>query len=208
MMKVSQMPLWVCITRPISAQAQDEQQLNIKQQTRQPGCSDRTQQKKVSSETHSSHNSREGKVSLFNSATIRLCELDFLTWKQKIFVSQSKAALRVYHLKQQWCVQSSWEDANGFSAVQQYVKAASIEVYHILVLELGRTHTLVLTLEYMAPLRTSPLRIQTIDAAGLALSAWQVRLRGSPARRLTTGPPLMTGFSGGTGRKKEREDIA
>lgn len=38
-----------------------------------------------------------------------------------------------------------------------------------------------------------------MEAAGLALSAWQVRLRGSPARRLTTGPPLMTGFSGGTG---------
>lgn len=50
----------------------------------------------------------------------------------------------------------------------------------------------------MAPLRTSPLRIQMIEAAGLALSAWQVRFRGSPARRLTTGPPRITGFSGGT----------
>ena len=69
----------------------------------------------------------------------------------------------------------------------------------------GMTHTSVLTLEYMAPLRTSPLRIQMIEAAGLALSAWQVRLRGSPACRLTTGPPLMTGFSGGT---KEREGIS
>lgn len=69
----------------------------------------------------------------------------------------------------------------------------------------GLTHTSVLTLEYMAPLRTSPLRIQMIEAAGLALSAWQVRLRGSPARRLTTGPPLMTGFSGGTvDTQKER----
>lgn len=62
----------------------------------------------------------------------------------------------------------------------------------------GMTHTSMLTLEYMAPLRTSPLRIQMIDAAGLALSAWQVKLRGSPARRLTTGPPQMTGSSGGT----------
>lgn len=62
----------------------------------------------------------------------------------------------------------------------------------------GMTHTSMLTLEYMAPLRTSPLRIQMIDAAGLALSAWQVRLRGSPALRLTTGPPPMTGSSGGT----------
>lgn len=62
----------------------------------------------------------------------------------------------------------------------------------------GMTHTSMLTLEYMAPLRTSPLRIQMIEAAGLALSAWQVRLSGSPALRLTTGPPLMTGSSGGT----------
>lgn len=62
----------------------------------------------------------------------------------------------------------------------------------------GMTHTSVLTLAYMAPLRTSPLRIQMIEAAGLALSAWQVRLSGSPALRLTTGPPLMTGSSGGT----------
>lgn len=60
------------------------------------------------------------------------------------------------------------------------------------------THTSMLTLEYMAPLRTSPFRIQMIEAAGLALSAWHVRLSGSPARRLTTGPPLMTGSSGGT----------
>lgn len=59
-------------------------------------------------------------------------------------------------------------------------------------------HTWVPTLEYMAPLRTSPLRIQMMEAAGLALSAWQVRLSGSPARRLTTGPPLITGSSGGT----------
>lgn len=66
----------------------------------------------------------------------------------------------------------------------------------------GMTHTSELTLEYMAPLSTSPLRIQMMDAAGLALSAWQVRLRGSPARRLTTGPPLMTGFSGGTENKE------
>jgi len=58
-----------------------------------------------------------------------------------------------------------------------------------------------LTLEYMAPFRTSPLRIQMMEAAGLALSAWQVRLRGSPARRLTTGPPLITGSSGGTGER-------
>lgn len=63
----------------------------------------------------------------------------------------------------------------------------------------GPTRTSLLTLEYMAPLSTSPSRIQMMEAAGLALSAWQVRLRGSPARRLTTGPPLMTGFSGGTG---------
>jgi len=62
----------------------------------------------------------------------------------------------------------------------------------------GMTHTSMLTLEYMAPLRTSPLRIQMIEAAGLALSAWQVRLRESPALRLTTGPPPMTGSSGGT----------
>lgn len=67
----------------------------------------------------------------------------------------------------------------------------------------GMTHTSELTLEYMAPLSTSPLRIQMMDAAGLALSAWQVRLRGSPARRLTTGPPLMTGFSGGTETRRE-----
>lgn len=74
-----------------------------------------------------------------------------------------------------------------------------------LVFKPGMTHTSVLTLEYMAPLRTSPLRIQMIEAAGLALSAWQVRLSGSPARRLTTGPPLMTGFSGGTiDAQKER----
>lgn len=81
------------------------------------------------------------------------------------------------------------------------------ELLHIhrpkLVLEPGLTHTSELTLEYMAPLSTSPLRIQMIDAAGLALSAWQVRLRGSPARRLTTGPPLMTGFSGGTETRRE-----
>lgn len=70
------------------------------------------------------------------------------------------------------------------------------------VFEAGMTHTSELTLEYMAPLSTSPLRIQMMDAAGLALSAWQVRLRGSPARRLTTGPPLMTGFSGGTENKE------
>lgn len=70
-----------------------------------------TAEKKVSSETHSSHNTREGNVSLFNCVTIRLCELDFLSWKQRtvFFVSQSKLVLRVYHLKQQWCVQSSWE---------------------------------------------------------------------------------------------------
>lgn len=81
------------------------------------------------------------------------------------------------------------------------------ELLHIhrpkLMLEPGLTHTSELTLEYMAPLSTSPLRIQMIDAAGLALSAWQVRLRGSPARRLTTGPPLMTGFSGGTETRRE-----
>lgn len=71
------------------------------------------------------------------------------------------------------------------------------------VFEAGTTHTSELTLEYMAPLSTSPLRIQMMDAAGLALSAWQVRLRGSPARRLTTGPPLMTGFSGGTETRRE-----
>ncbi len=62
----------------------------------------------------------------------------------------------------------------------------------------GMTHTSMLTLEYMAPFRTSPLRIQMIVAAGLALSAWHVRLSGSPALRLTTGPPLITGSSGGT----------
>lgn len=45
---------------------------------------------------------------------------------------------------------------------------------------------------------TSPLRSQMMEAAGLALSAWQVRLRGSPARRLITGPPRMMGSSGGT----------
>lgn len=52
---------------------------------------------------------------------------------------------------------------------------------------------------------TSPLRSQMMEAAGLALSAWQVRLRGSPARRLITGPPRMMGSSGGTvGRGAER----
>lgn len=48
---------------------------------------------------------------------------------------------------------------------------------------------------------TSPLRSQMMEAAGLALSAWQVRLRGSPARRLITGPPRMMGSSGGTVRR-------
>lgn len=45
-----------------------------------------------------------------------------------------------------------------------------------------------------------------MEAAGLALSAWQVRLRGSPARRLITGPPRITGSSGGTvgGEREER----
>lgn len=70
----------------------------------------------------------------------------------------------------------------------------------------GPTRTSLLTLEYMAPLRTSPLRIQMMEAAGFALSAWQVRLRGSPARRLTTGPPPMTGFSGGTGDTNTMEN--
>lgn len=37
-----------------------------------------------------------------------------------------------------------------------------------------------------------------MEAAGLALSAWQVKLRGSPALRLTTGAPTITGSSGGT----------
>lgn len=37
-----------------------------------------------------------------------------------------------------------------------------------------------------------------MDAAGLALSAWHVKFRGLPALRLTTGPPPMTGSSGGT----------
>lgn len=55
-----------------------------------------------------------------------------------------------------------------------------------------------LTLEYVAPFSTSPFRIQMIEAAGLALSAWHVRLRGSPALRLTMGPPMITGSSGGT----------
>ena len=65
-----------------------------------------------------------------------------------------------------------------------------------------------LTLEYMAPLRTRPLRIQMMEAAGLALSAWQVRLRWSPARRLTTGEPTITGSSGGTaGKGKERRAL-
>lgn len=54
------------------------------------------------------------------------------------------------------------------------------------------------TFEYMAPLSTRPLRIQMMDAAGLATSAWHVRLRGSPARKLTTGAPTITGSSGGT----------
>lgn len=45
---------------------------------------------------------------------------------------------------------------------------------------------------------TSPFFSQMMEAAGLALSAWQVRLRGSPARRLITGPPRMMGSSGGT----------
>lgn len=76
-----------------------------------------------------------------------------------------------------------------------------------LVVESGMAPTSELTLEYMAPLRTSPLRIQMMDAGGLALSVWQVRLRGSPARRLTTGPPLMTGFSGGTDTRKERTHL-
>jgi len=40
-----------------------------------------------------------------------------------------------------------------------------------------------------------------MEAAGLALSAWQVRLRGSPALRLMMGPPIMTGSSGGTARQ-------
>lgn len=37
-----------------------------------------------------------------------------------------------------------------------------------------------------------------MEAAGLALSAWQVRFSESPARRLTTGAPMITGSSGGT----------
>lgn len=40
-----------------------------------------------------------------------------------------------------------------------------------------------------------------MDAAGLALSAWHVRLRGSPARRLITGAPMITGLSGGTRKR-------
>lgn len=52
---------------------------------------------------------------------------------------------------------------------------------------------------------TSPFRSQMMEAAGLALSAWQVRLRGSPARRLITGPPRMTGSSGGTVGRREKE---
>lgn len=67
-------------------------------------------------------------------------------------------------------------------------------VYHSL---LGRAKS-VLTLEYMAPFSTSPFLIQMMEAAGLALSAWHVRFNGSPALRLTTGPPSITGLSGGT----------
>lgn len=57
------------------------------------------------------------------------------------------------------------------------------------------------TLVYAAPFRTSPLRIQMMEAAGLALSAWQVRFSESPARKLTTGAPIITGSSGGTEKK-------
>lgn len=53
---------------------------------------------------------------------------------------------------------------------------------------------------------TSPLLIQMMEAAGLALSAWQVRFRGSPALRLMMGPPKMTGSSGGTAMKEHRGD--
>lgn len=45
-----------------------------------------------------------------------------------------------------------------------------------------------------------------MEAAGLALSAWQVRFSGSPALRLITGPPLMMGSSGGT-VERERDQI-
>lgn len=57
------------------------------------------------------------------------------------------------------------------------------------------------TFVYAAPFSTSPLRIQMMEAAGLALSAWQVRFSESPARKLTTGAPIITGSSGGTGKK-------
>lgn len=53
---------------------------------------------------------------------------------------------------------------------------------------------------------TSPFLNQMMEAAGLALSAWQVRLRGSPARRLITGPPRMTGSSGGTAGVEGRRE--
>lgn len=38
----------------------------------------------------------------------------------------------------------------------------------------------------------------------MALSAWQVRFRGSPALRLMTGPPVITGSSGGTAKKSDK----
>lgn len=44
-----------------------------------------------------------------------------------------------------------------------------------------------------------------MEAAGLAFSAWQVRFSESPARKLTTGAPIITGSSGGTGKKDQRE---
>lgn len=40
-----------------------------------------------------------------------------------------------------------------------------------------------------------------IEAAGLALLAWQVRFSEFPARKLTTGAPIITGSSGGTVNK-------
>lgn len=48
-----------------------------------------------------------------------------------------------------------------------------------------------------------------MDAAGLALSAWHVRLRWSPARKLTTGAPTITGSLGGTveGQRDVKTDI-
>lgn len=158
------------------------------QQTRQPGCF---------SKSHTSGRIQETKSTKCPFLLcISLCELNiFELWKKGPSFFMCVVILRVLM------------SLIPFYACICRISQVLSELLHIhrpkLVLEPGLTHTSELTLEYMAPLSTSPLRIQMIDAAGLALSAWQVRLRGSPARRLTTGPPLMTGFSGGTETRRE-----